>query len=127
MDFLNTTYEAFLEKASSRKCIIWGNSYLIPSIVKTIKDRCELAYIVDANFWLWGKEVCGLIVYSPTKLLKEERDKFVVLIASQDIFGIAAELEDMKIYQYYAFHFFNEEHLNHNYHVFGHITLNPIQ
>ena len=70
-----------------KKIIVWGAG---TTFKNNYKRNFEVAYIVDANAELYGKEVHGIEVRNPNVILDEEVSKTAILICS---------IFDMEIYQ----------------------------
>lgn len=75
------TYEEL--KNTYKKIIVWGGGSGFSELYRG--DKKDVAYVVDSNEKLWGSVVgaTDIIICSPQKLLEENPDDTVVVIASQ--------------------------------------------
>lgn len=78
-----------------QKCIIFGAGILGKRILRKLKEIYEVVAYADNNEKLWGAEVNGLRIISPS-MLKEWSDIHVV-ICSDYYKQIAAQLREMEI------------------------------
>lgn len=78
-------FEKFCEHYN--KIIVWGAG---TTFKNNYKRNFEVAYIVDANAELYGKEIHGIEIRNPKAILDEESSKTAILICS---------IFDMEIYQ----------------------------
>lgn len=58
-------------------------------------------YVCDNNVSLWGKQICGVQVVSPQKLLEEEADKTIIAMSAITPFGIESDLFSCSLQRHY--------------------------
>ena len=100
----NSTFEAFANAAKQKRVIGFGVGRSLSEAINTLsKHGHNIEYVVDNDFWKWGKEHCGIRICSPSILTKEDFENIVVLICIDAIFDIEKQLIDMGITEYYAY------------------------
>ena len=82
-------------KKAYKKIIVWGGGSGFSELYKG--DKKDVAYVIDSNEKLWGSVVdsTDIIICSPQKVLEENSNDTVVVIASQwekEIYQSAREI-----------------------------------
>ncbi|MCL2399030.1 MAG: hypothetical protein FWC91_04695 [Defluviitaleaceae bacterium] len=99
----NSTFEAFLDSAKGKKIVGFGASNHVAEIKAVLAEhKLQIDYIVDNDFWKWGKNYCNIPVRSPYNL-QGLQDEIVVLICTMRPFAIEKQLKKIGITDVYAY------------------------
>lgn len=102
--------DAFLAAAQGRTCVLFGAGKCARLAWAELGGSIPFSYVVDNDMWQWGKHFApaNLPIRPPAKLLEEDPEKLVVLIALKDFFAVAQDLYDMGLHRYFAYPLFFE-------------------
>lgn len=72
-----------ISKICNGKLVLFGAGVAANDMLGMFEKRgIRVAYCVDNNEKKWGTKICGVDIYSPKELLKDEEDTFVIITAS---------------------------------------------
>lgn len=79
---------------NNKKIIGWGTGDCYINSFELMHQN--ISYLVDSNKKVQGKKVNEILIYSPNKLLQEEKEKvFIFIFSYANYFDISSELENM--------------------------------
>lgn len=104
----DNTYENFRKDIVGKKIVLFGAGKVAGHILNDLDDELHVDYIIDNDFWRWGKEFKGVPICSPAQLQGEDLEQLVVLIGFQDIFLAEEILRGWGVKHYYAYSLFFE-------------------
>lgn len=89
-----------LEEIDGKKLIIFGAGRYLDRFWEAYGDSYPVYAIVDNNEKRWGEYIRGIEICSPAFLQKLDHGEYRVLICIRDYDTVAAQLNEMGIYEY---------------------------
>lgn len=91
--------------------VVFGAGNMFEDYMRRYGEQYRPAYIIDNGSTKWGKQIHGIMVCGPDKLLEIPRDRLRVIICNIYYREISKQLEEMGIEDYYL-HIENKYWLN---------------
>ncbi|MDR0653851.1 MAG: hypothetical protein LBG12_11195 [Synergistaceae bacterium] len=115
--FDGLTKTKFLDEATEKQVVCFGVGahfkYIFNNLI--LPNNLSVKYLVDTSAEKQGKNLYGYDVFSPDRLLAEERDSVLVLITTLSPYEINDTLEQMGIFGAYASALFMEDFMGLTY------------